>query len=160
MIFAILFRSYQAEIAYLEVKSEEINSTSERGNLGGRKRAFWSPNKSEKVICRANCNICCTKPFHPSTDGSHTTPFSHAGETKWSSTKGRFLSVGAAVISCRNEKAPDGLVADAHLSDGFLHLILIKDCPHAFYLWYNPLLSALFPALPENWKIADRAFHI
>ncbi|KAL0317603.1 UNVERIFIED_CONTAM: Ceramide kinase [Sesamum angustifolium] len=28
--------------------------------------------------------------------------------------------VGAAVISCRNEKAPDGLVADAHLSDGHL----------------------------------------
>lgn len=135
MIFAISFRSYEAEIAYLEVKSEEINSTSERGNLGGRKRALWSPNKSEKVICRANCNICCTKPIHPSTDGSRTTPFSHAGETKWSSSKGRFLSVGAAVISCRNEKAPDGLVADAHLSDGFLHLILIKDCPHAFYLW-------------------------
>ncbi|KAK9913987.1 hypothetical protein M0R45_037786 [Rubus argutus] len=134
-------RSYQAEIAYLEVKSEEINSTSERGNLGIRKRAFWSPNKSEKVICRANCNICCTKPIHPSTDGSHTTPFSHAGETKWSSTKGRFLSVGAAVISCRNEKAPDGLVADAHLSDGFLHLILIKDCPHALYLWHLTQLA-------------------
>ncbi|KAF1894006.1 hypothetical protein Lal_00003921 [Lupinus albus] len=33
-------------------------------------------------------------------------------------------SVGAAVISCRNEKAPDG----------FLHLILIRDCPHASYL--------------------------
>ncbi|KAL1533079.1 ceramide kinase [Salvia divinorum] len=55
---------------------------------------------------------------------------------KWSCSKGRYLSVGASVISCRNEKAPDGLVADAHLSDGFLHLILIKECPHPYYLWH------------------------
>ncbi|XP_024190833.1 ceramide kinase isoform X2 [Rosa chinensis] len=134
-------RSYQAEIAYLDVKSEERDSTSEKNNLGGRKRPFWNSNKSEKVICRANCNVCCTKPIHGSTDDSHTTPNSHAGETKWSSSKGKFLSVGAAVISCRNEKAPDGLVADAHLSDGFLHLILIKDCPHALYLWHLTQLA-------------------
>lgn len=56
-------------------------------------------------------------------------------DLKWSSSKGRFLSIGAAVISCRNERAPDGLVADAHLSDGFLHLILVKDCPRPYYLW-------------------------
>lgn len=134
-IFPILFRSYQAEIAYIDVKSEEINSTSEKGNVGGRKRPFWSSNKSEKVICRANCKVCCSKPTHGSPDDSRTTLYSQAGETKWSSSKGKFLSVGAAVISNRNEKAPDGLVADAHLSDGFLHLILIKDCSHALYLW-------------------------
>ena len=134
-IFLVLFRSYQAEIAYVDVKSEEINSTSEKGNLGGRKRPFWSSIKSEKVICRANCNVCCTKPIHGSTNDSHATAYSRSGDLKWCSAKGKFLSVGAAVISNRNEKAPDGLVADAHLSDGFLHLILIKDCPHALYLW-------------------------
>ncbi|CAD5333043.1 unnamed protein product [Arabidopsis thaliana] len=36
----------------------------------------------------------------------------------------------------RNERAPDGLVVDAHLSDGFLHLILIKDCSRPKYLWH------------------------
>ncbi|CAN6232718.1 unnamed protein product [Urochloa humidicola] len=55
---------------------------------------------------------------------------------KWVWSEGRFLSVGAAVISCRNERAPDGLVADAHLSDGFLHLLLIRDCPLPLYLWH------------------------
>ncbi|KAL6131809.1 hypothetical protein ACLB2K_070182 [Fragaria x ananassa] len=134
-------RSYQAEIAYIDVKSEEINSTSEKGNVGGRKRPFWSSNKSEKVICRANCKVCCSKPTHGSPDDSCMTPYSQAGETKWSSSKGKFLSVGAAVISNRNEKAPDGLVADAHLSDGFLHLILIKDCSHALYLWHLTQLA-------------------
>ncbi|KAF2611413.1 hypothetical protein F2Q70_00008128 [Brassica cretica] len=42
----------------------------------------------------------------------------------------------AAVMSNRNERAPDGLVVDAHLSDGFLHLILIKDCSRPKYLWH------------------------
>ncbi|KAK4385167.1 Ceramide kinase [Sesamum angolense] len=41
-------------------------------------------------------------------------------------------------VSCRANCAvcPDGLVADAHLSDGYLHLILIKECPHPCYLWH------------------------
>ncbi|XP_048421500.1 ceramide kinase-like isoform X1 [Pyrus x bretschneideri] len=51
-----------------------------------------------------------------------TTPCSYPGETKWSISKGNFISIGAAVISNRNERAPDGLVADAHLSDGFMRL--------------------------------------
>ncbi|PQQ00104.1 ceramide kinase [Prunus yedoensis var. nudiflora] len=123
-------KSYQAEIAYLEVKSEEAKSIPERGNLGGRKRPFWSPKKSEKVVCRVNCEVCNT-----------TTPCSHPGETKWSRSKGSFLSIGAAVIACRNDRAPDGLVVDAHLSDGLMHLILIKDCSHALYLWHLTQLA-------------------
>ncbi|CAL2243372.1 unnamed protein product [Prunus armeniaca] len=117
-------KSYQAEIAYLEVKSEEAKSIPERGNFGGRKRPFWNPKKSEKVVCRVNCKVCNTN-----------TPCSHPGERKWSRSKGSFLSIGAAVIACRNDRAPDGLVVDAHLSDGLMHLILIKDCSHALYLW-------------------------
>ncbi|CAA6657071.1 unnamed protein product [Spirodela intermedia] len=45
--------------------------------------------------------------------------------------RGRYLSVGG----------PDGLVADAHLADGFLHLILIKDCPRPRYLWHLTRLA-------------------
>ncbi|XP_008234502.1 PREDICTED: ceramide kinase [Prunus mume] len=123
-------KSYQAEIAYLEVKSEEAKSIPERGNFGGRKRPFWNPKKSEKVVCRVNCKVCNT-----------TTPCSHPGERKWSRSKGSFLSIGAAVIACRNDRAPDGLVVDAHLSDGLMHLILIKDCSHALYLWHLTQLA-------------------
>lgn len=92
-------------------------------------QALLSPNKSEGVVCRVNCTVCNKK-------SPQATPYSRLEETRWLRSKGRFLSIGAAVISCRNERAPDGLVADAHLSDGFLNLILIKDCPHASYLWY------------------------
>ncbi|XP_050156497.1 ceramide kinase isoform X29 [Malus sylvestris] len=121
--------SYEAEVAYIEVKPEG-KSIPERGSLSDHKQPFWSPNKSDQAICRVNCKVC-----------SSTTPCSYPGETKWSISKGKFLSIGAAVISNRNERAPDGLVADAHLSDGFMHLILIKDCSHALYLWHLTQLA-------------------
>lgn len=85
------------------------------------------------MTCRVNCAICNSKPNH--TIGGTPSIAQDLKGLKWSKSKGRYLSVGAAVISCRNEKAPDGLVADAHLSDGFLHLILIKECRHPLYLW-------------------------
>lgn len=88
--------------------------------------------KSERIICRANCNVCNTKPVYSS---RRSPPAVSSPEARWLKSKGRFLSVGAAIMSNRNERAPDGLVADAHLSDGFLHLLLIRDCPHALYLW-------------------------
>ncbi|KAE8056828.1 hypothetical protein FH972_013565 [Carpinus fangiana] len=134
-------RSYEAEVAYLQVKSEVTNSTSERGHLSSQIQALWSPNKSERVVCRVNCSVCNKKPVWVSTGSPRATPYSRPEETRWLRSKGRFLSVGAAVISCRNERAPDGLVADAHLSDGFLNLILIKDCPHALYLWHLTQLA-------------------
>lgn len=129
------FRSYEAEIAYLEVKSEERDSTSESSNLISHGRRLRSPNTSERVVCRVNCKVCSAKPSHTYRGNCDATPYSRPGEARWLKSKGRYLSVGAAIISCRNERAPDGLVADAHLSDGLLHLILIKDCPHPFYLW-------------------------
>ncbi|XP_008437007.2 ceramide kinase isoform X4 [Cucumis melo] len=112
--------SYEAEVAYVDTKSEDTNANGKR------------------VLCRSNCSICNTRPH---LQHSHTGSSSLQDETRWLKSKGRFLSIGAAVISCRNEKAPDGLVADAHLSDGFLHLILIRDCHHALYLWHLTQLA-------------------
>ncbi|PHT33360.1 Ceramide kinase [Capsicum baccatum] len=126
-------RSYEAEVAYVEVESEKKNTGLDKAS-GGWTKGLWSLlKKSERVACRANFNICKTKAGHTSAKCPSLQPYSK--DSRWLKSKGNFLSVGAAVISCRNEKAPDGLVADAHLSDGFLHLILIKDCPHACYLW-------------------------
>lgn len=131
----MLCRSYEAEVAYLEAKSEETNSSSERGNMGSQIRGLRIPNKFERAVCRVNCTVCNKKQSHVSTGSPCRRPYSHPERARWLRSKGRFLSIGAAVISCRNERAPDGLVADAHLSDGFLNLILIKECPHALYLW-------------------------
>lgn len=106
----------------------------EKTNVGAnakRIKAFWGLSKeSERIACRAKCDIC-----NSTSVASQIEKPDPKQKSNWVSVKGRFLSIGAAVISCRNEKAPDGLVADAHLSDGFLHLVLIKECPRAFYLW-------------------------
>lgn len=52
----------------------------------------------------------------------------------WRTIRGMCHSVGAAVMSCRNEKAPSGVAAHAHLADGHLHLILIRKCSRRQYL--------------------------
>ncbi|XP_024982258.1 ceramide kinase-like [Cynara cardunculus var. scolymus] len=126
-------RSYEAKVAYMKVESEKPNV----GANARRIKTFWGlSKKSERLPCRAKCDICNTSSAIPQIE----TPDPHQ-ESNWVRVKGRFLSIGAAVISCRNERAPDGLVADAHLSDGFLHLVLIKDCSHAFYLWHLTQLA-------------------
>ncbi|KAK2994677.1 hypothetical protein RJ640_026156, partial [Escallonia rubra] len=126
-------RSYEAEVAYVDVEFEK--TTPDKGLHGSRTKTLWGVHKKpNRVACHAKCGVCNTNSVHMSTRLPTQTPYPQG--SKWARSKGRYLSIGAAVISCRNEKAPDGLVADAHLSDGFLHLILIKDCPRAFYLWH------------------------
>ncbi|XP_076897309.1 ceramide kinase-like isoform X1 [Bidens hawaiensis] len=126
-------RSYEAKIAYMKAEPEKTNV----GANARRIKAFWGLSKeSERVVCRAKCDICSTASVGPQAEKPDPKQ-----KSNWVSVKGRFLSIGAAVISCRNEKAPDGLVADAHLSDGFLHLVLIKECPRAFYLWHLTQLA-------------------
>ncbi|XP_027331452.1 ceramide kinase isoform X2 [Abrus precatorius] len=152
MVF-LRHRSYEAEIAYLDVESDETNLTSKRNREGNLLRALRSSHLSERCICRINCQVCKEKPNHASFGVCSPTPSLYS-EARWVRAKGRFLSVGAAVISCRNEKAPDGLVADAHLSDGFLHLILIRDCSHASYLWHLTQLTRR-GASPLNFKFVE-----
>ncbi|XP_074322117.1 ceramide kinase isoform X2 [Apium graveolens] len=121
---------YEAEVTFVEDIKDENSSAGDR--------AKFLPKKSERVVCRVKCDVCNTKPVEMSEPPIRE---SHLHDLKWLRSRGKFISVGAAVISCRNEKAPDGLVADAHLSDGFLHLLLIKDCPRASYLWHLTQLA-------------------
>ncbi|KAK7322456.1 hypothetical protein VNO77_25837 [Canavalia gladiata] len=153
MVF-LKHRSYEAEIAYLDVESNETNLTSKRDRRGNLLRALRSSHVSERHICRINCKVCNEKPNHASVGVCSLTPHLYSEERRWARSKGRFLSVGAAVISCRNEKAPDGLVADAHLSDGFLHLIMIRDCSHPSYLWHLTQLTRR-GGNPLNFKFVE-----
>ncbi|PHT48735.1 Ceramide kinase [Capsicum baccatum] len=59
-------RSYEAEVAYVEVESEKKNTGLDKAS-GGWTKGLWSLlKKSERVACRANCNICKTKAGHTS----------------------------------------------------------------------------------------------
>ncbi|KAG0454098.1 hypothetical protein HPP92_025402 [Vanilla planifolia] len=128
-------RSYEAEVCFLEPKTTE--TVNEIPNEVAEE--FIIPGKNlSKRICLINCSVCnqAVKASHVLTDRDTLSLNVPTEEPRWLRRKGRFLSVGAAIISCRNERAPQGLVADAHLSDGFLHLILVKDCPRPLYLWH------------------------
>lgn len=129
------FRSYEAEVAFLDVKS--VDPIVDKGLPESGTPHIWRLMRNpKKVVCQVDC-VVCRETLKPSQILKNDASTSHiySEDSRWLRSKGRFLSVGAALISCRNERAPDGLVADAHLSDGFLHLILIKDCPRTFYLW-------------------------
>lgn len=128
-------RSYEAEVVFLEEKIADPPTKAEnfQSRLQG---SLFSQKNPEKMVCHMNCIICngtSSATLHDDRSINHANV--HCEDSRWSRSKGCFLSVGAAVISCRNEKAPNGLVADAHLADGFLHLIVVKDCPRPFYLW-------------------------
>uniref|UniRef100_A0A0E0GAL9 DAGKc domain-containing protein n=1 Tax=Oryza nivara TaxID=4536 RepID=A0A0E0GAL9_ORYNI len=137
MVF-LKHRSYEAKVAFLENGNTHSLTASAENNANGVQTLQYHQNRHRKTICRTNCLICKgTLTSEQNSEDENPDSSRTACETpKWVWSKGRFLSVGAAVISCRNERAPDGLVADAHLSDGFLHLLLIRDCPLPFYLWH------------------------
>ncbi|XP_068634886.1 ceramide kinase isoform X2 [Aristolochia californica] len=123
-------KSYEADVAYVDVKT--VNPPAGKTSTASGTRQWWRlPKTHDKVTCSVNCPVC----------DAETKSGCDSEDLKWLQCKGRFLSVGAAVISCRNERAPDGLVADAHLADGFMHLILVKDCPHPLFLWHLTQLA-------------------
>uniref|UniRef100_A0A453P7I4 Uncharacterized protein n=4 Tax=Triticinae TaxID=1648030 RepID=A0A453P7I4_AEGTS len=136
MVF-LKHRSYDAKVAFLENENSHSLAASAE-NVADEVQSLQSRRKrSRKTICQANCSVC-KETSTPGQDSEDEIPNSSQmihDNPKWIWSEGRFLSVGAAVISCRNERAPDGLVAEAHLSDGFLHLLLIRDCPLPLYLW-------------------------
>ncbi|KAG8071690.1 hypothetical protein GUJ93_ZPchr0006g45178 [Zizania palustris] len=137
MVF-LKHRSYEARVAFLEVGNTRSLTTSADNTINGVQPLQYHQSRPHKTICRTNCFICkeTSTSEHNSGDEILASSRTSCENQKWVWSEGRFLSVGAAVISCRNERAPDGLVADAHLSDGFLHLLLIRDCPLPFYLWH------------------------
>ncbi|XP_043716084.1 ceramide kinase isoform X2 [Telopea speciosissima] len=150
-------RSYGADIRFLEVKAEKVNAIPVKGLQGSGTRSLGVPQKRpERLLCHVNCSVCTesVKPTQMTTKSPTETDYTIPKDSRWLQSKGRFLSVGAAVISCRNERAPNGLVADAHLADGFLHLILIKECPRTFYLWHLTQLARK-DGSPLNFKFVE-----
>ncbi|CAL4967927.1 unnamed protein product [Urochloa decumbens] len=136
MVF-LKHRSYEAKVAFLETPNTN-SLTASADDVTGAQPLQSRHKKSRKIICRTNCFVCkeASTSGQKSEDEIADSSRKICENPKWVWSEGRFLSVGAAVISCRNERAPDGLVADAHLSDGFLHLLLIRDCPLPLYLWH------------------------
>ncbi|KAI5058166.1 hypothetical protein GOP47_0026336 [Adiantum capillus-veneris] len=130
---------YDAEISYIELPETDLR-TSEPGSSNYGSGLFnkktWRNGGLNKIACRLNCNICSNGMDFFEMDETSSISSNSENTPKWKHVRGSYISVGAAVISCRNEKAPNGVAASAHLADGLLHLILVKECSRLSYLWH------------------------
>lgn len=93
-----------------------------------------------QVVCLANCAVCASgfDFSHVLNSESDTEHVEGKQAPTWKTCQTKFHSIGAAVMSCRNDKAPEGVAAHAHLADGLLHLILIRECSRPDYLRFVP----------------------
>lgn len=129
---------YEAEVSYVELPEGMANSNAvphQSPEVVSWQRKLAKSRLSRK-ICRMNCGICAKGIDFSDLDDSSSSSVALQKKPRWRCSKGSFISVGAAVISCRNDKAPNGVAATAHLADGFLHLILVKECSRPAYLWH------------------------
>lgn len=73
-------------------------------------------------------------------------------QTGWKSVPGPFHVVAGAVISCRNEAAPNGIAPRAHLSDGCVDLLAVRACSRPSYLHH--LLRLNNPSLGDHTDLS------
>lgn len=134
----ILCRKYLAEVSFLEMPTSVSPSVTTSDVL-------------KKLVCREKCFVCSQgiDLNHLVSDDNYgeEDPGHQSAKPRWRTRLDSFHSIGAAVMSCRNDKAPDGLSAHAHLADGLLHLILIKSCSRPNYLRYGFCMRLTFVPL-------------
>lgn len=92
-----------------------------------------------QIVCLANCAVCAggmdfSDVLNCESDTEGVQQAVGMQTATWKTCHAKFHSIGAAVMSCRNEKAPEGVATHAHLADGLLHLILIRECSRLDYL--------------------------
>ncbi|KAL2611176.1 hypothetical protein R1flu_022868 [Riccia fluitans] len=134
-------KTYKSEISFLDLP--QFRAISKRMlPSNGLSRSSKRSSRASSMICRVNCGICAQgmdlnhllEDETEEEDVQETSDAWQSAKPTWRSLRGSFHSVGGAVMSCRNDKAPDGLAAHAHLADGLLHLILIRECSRPSYL--------------------------
>ncbi|KAJ7540782.1 hypothetical protein O6H91_10G030700 [Diphasiastrum complanatum] len=133
-------KKYAAEISFLDMGEKSNVKANSVGKYSYQQGKVHTKNINQ-VICRMNCPICARGKDDTLTNAAEKHPIGRSSKTpfgwetaRWRTSHGIFQSVGAAVMSCRNDKAPDGMVAHAHLADGLLDLIMIRDCSRPAYL--------------------------
>lgn len=137
MVF-LKHKSYEAEISFLDIPSDPQKEIPQ-GPWTRKTSIKTRPDDNKKVVCLANCAVCASgfDFSHVINSDSDTEGPRQQESSKgptWKTCHAKFQSIGAAVMSCRNEKAPEGVAAHAHLADGLLHLILIRECSRPDYL--------------------------
>ncbi|KAG0587968.1 hypothetical protein KC19_2G205600 [Ceratodon purpureus] len=140
MVF-LKHKAYEAEISFLDIpQNESYPQQLKPQGPWTRKKAFKPRHDvNKKVLCLANCAVCSSgfdfsHVLNSDSDTDAVQQLVGMQAPTWKTCRAKFHSIGAAVMSCRNEKAPEGVAAHAHLADGLLHLILVRECSRPDYL--------------------------
>lgn len=98
-------------------------------------------------VCRRNCLIC-SQPSHNrlNTDRksftSHSKGSLHRFPGEWKTVEGEFAGIMLVIMPCRSEKSSNGVAKYGHLSDGNIHLVMVKRCTRWQYLRFLMNLSS------------------
>ncbi len=101
---------------------------------------------SRQVICTKDCPVCL-QPSHGRLNPAHKSFKLHAQnslmrcESDWRVVEGEFAGIMLVIMPCRSEKSEAGVCRYSHLSDGRVHLVMIKACSRWRYLRFLLRLS-------------------
>lgn len=125
-------RSYSARISYLPATSSLSGSFSR--------------------VCSSNCQHCL-RPTHTNVKARAfkevSSPFARHSRHSlldraddWVTVQGEFAGIMLVIMPCRSDKSKNGVARYGHLSDGNIHLVLVKRCSRWQYLKFLMKMSS------------------
>ena len=137
-------RSYHATISYLPAEASHPTSFTR--------------------VCSANCDLCGRGLFGGSTSsgggtnssnvikngqGRAHSPFARHSrhsltrrQAEWVSVEGDFAGIMLVIMPCRSDKSTAGVARYGHLSDGNIHLVLVRKCTRLQYFRFLLTMSS------------------
>ena len=97
-------------------------------------------------VCTKDCIVCSQK-SHSRLSKSQKSFSFHADESlkrlpeEWKVVEGSFAGIMLVVMPCRSQKSSKGVARYGHLSDGNIHLVMVKRCSRFQYLRFLMRLS-------------------
>jgi ceramide kinase len=121
----LLNRSYRARVEYLPAPPEPSD---------------------RQIVCTKDCPVC-SQPSHDRLNTAHRSFRLHAQSSRarfasdWRVIEGNFAGIMLVIMPCRSDKSKAGVCKYSHLSDGRIHLVMIKACSRWQYLKFLLKLS-------------------
>lgn len=103
------------------------------------------PSRKSRV-CTTDCIVCSQK-SHSRLSTSQKSFSFHADESlkrlpeEWKVVEGSFAGIMLVIMPCRSQKSSKGVARYGHLSDGNIHLVMVKQCSRLQYLRFLMRLS-------------------
>uniref|UniRef100_A0A8C6T8K6 Ceramide kinase n=1 Tax=Neogobius melanostomus TaxID=47308 RepID=A0A8C6T8K6_9GOBI len=92
-------------------------------------------NPRDKLQCRSGCCVCQQRSSSKARDMMEEKKKSVKDRREgWTVLSGKFIAINTACISCACPRSPKGLSPSAHLADGTMDLILVRECSRIDFL--------------------------